>query len=67
MHRLIGHQFCLEEIQKAVRAMNSTNATHADCINYCGSPESGDRMAEMLLKINNALWHQAKNYPLIGA
>ena len=27
----------------------------------------GDRMAEMLLKINNALWHQAKNCPQIGA
>ena len=57
---LVGPPFSLEEVQKAVKAMKSRKAPGADRIIAEALKAGGEEMAEMLLKICNAAWHQEK-------
>ena len=57
---LVGPQFLKEEVQKAVKAMKSRKAPGADHITAVALKEGRQKIAEMLLKISNAAWHQEK-------
>ena len=50
----------MEEAQKAVKAMKSRKAPGAYRIMAEALNEGEDKMAEMLLKICSAAWHQEK-------
>ena len=53
---LVGPPFSIEEVQKAVKAVKSG----ADRIMAEALKAGGEKMAEMLLKICNAAWHQER-------
>ena len=57
---LVRQPFSVEEVQKTVKAMKSRKTPGADRIMAEALKAGGDKMAEMLLKICNAAWHQEK-------
>ena len=57
---LVGPPFSIEEAEMVVNTTKSRKVPGADCITAECLKAGGEKMAEKLLKICNAAWHQEK-------